>query len=71
MWRAEDAAIRSTTPEEHRVNVSSLPVDTARLRALLARLDPQPGDAVCHVPGCVHQGDHEHLGAPGGVPIAA
>ena len=53
------------------MNVSSLPVDTARLRALLARLDPQPGDAVCHVPGCVHQGDHGHLGAPGGVPIAA
>jgi hypothetical protein len=53
------------------VNVSTLSLDVAQLRALISRLDPDPPeDGACRVPGCLHVSGHVHP-APAGVPIAA
>jgi hypothetical protein len=40
-----------TTPGDD-MTAAFTPAETARLAALLDRLDPQP--AVCQVPGCLH-----------------
>jgi hypothetical protein len=46
-------------------------LDTARIAALLNRLDAHQGEE-CHVPGCVHSTDPGHgRGDPDHVPLAA
>jgi hypothetical protein len=50
---------------------STLQLDTARIAALLHRLDAHQGEE-CHVPGCVHLTDPgQGRGDPERVPLAA
>jgi len=50
---------------------STLQLDTARIAALLHRLDAHQGGE-CHVPGCVHTTDPGHgRGEADHVPLAA
>jgi hypothetical protein len=46
-------AIPSTTPSPGADMIVTLLSESARIEALLARLDPAPADA-CTVAGCVH-----------------
>lgn len=50
---------------------STLQLDTARIAALLNRLDAHQGEE-CRVAGCVHDADPaQGRGDPGHVPLAA
>jgi hypothetical protein len=42
-------------------------VETARIEALISRLDPEPG--ICRVPGCAHS--HDEASTPEGAPALA
>jgi hypothetical protein len=70
MKEGKDAAIQILRHREPRMN-ATLQLDSARIAALLARLDAHEG-AECHVPGCIHSAaSGEGRGDPGHVPLAA